>query len=87
MVVAYCGRVESDSTLSDDEKAKHVSRFASKLVDYLYGAPGSHEEAIIVDVSVPTLVFQRLQEAAKKAGVSNDAWVNQAIASRLASPN
>jgi len=87
LVVAYCGRLPTEATLSDDEKAKQVSRFASRLVAFLYTAPGRNEEDIVVDVSVPTPLYQRLQKAAKKAGVSEDAWVNQAITSRLASPD
>jgi len=86
LVVAYCGRLQTEATLSDDEKAKQVSRFASRLVAFLYTAPGN-EEDMVVDVSVPTPLYQRLQKAAKKAGVSEDAWVNQAITSRLASPD
>lgn len=87
LVVAYCGRLQTEATLSDDEKAKQVSRFASRLVAFLYTAPGGSEEDIVVDVSVPTPLYQRLQKAAKKAGVNEDAWINQAITSRLASPD
>ncbi len=84
LVVTDCSHVESEPNVSDDDKAKQVRRFASKLANFIYTAPGQNEEDIVVDVPVPTSVYEQLKQAAKKASMSEDAWVNQAIKERLA---
>ena len=82
LVAAYCVRVAGEG-VSDEQKATQVGRFASSLANYIYRGVSSKEEDVVVDVSVPTKIFDELQQAVKKAGVTQDAWVNQAIRSRL----
>jgi len=84
LVVTDCSHVESEPNVSDGDKAKQVRRFASRLANFIYTAPGHNEEDIVVDVPVPTSVYEQLKQAAKKASMSEDAWVNQAIKDRLA---
>ncbi len=84
LVVTDCSHVEFEPNVSDDVKAKQVRRFASKLANFVYTAPGQKEEDIVVDVPVPTSVYEQLKQAAIKASMSEDAWVNQAIEKRLA---
>ncbi len=83
LVVTDCSHVESEPNVSDGDKAKQVRRFASKLANFIYTAPGHNEEDIVVDVPVPTSVYEQLKQAAKKASMREDAWVNQAIKERL----
>ena len=86
LVVTDCSHVDAQPNVSDDDKAKQVRRFASKLDNFIYTAPGRNEEDIVVDVPVPTTVYVQLKQAAKKASMSEDAWVNQAISAKLGTP-
>lgn len=86
LVVADCSKVDAEPNLSDAAKAEQVRRFASKIANFVYTTPGRSEEDIVLDVPVPAPRFEQLRRAADKAGVSEDAWVNEAIAAKLAKP-
>lgn len=86
LVAAACGRIEAESNVSDDGKAEQVRRFASKIATFVYSTPGKNEEDIVLDVPVPTPLYNQLHEAAAKTGVSDDAWVNEAITAKLGKP-
>lgn len=86
LVVADCRRVDAQAKLSDDGKAEQVRRFAATIANFVYTAPGPNQEDIVLDVSVPTARYEQLHQAATKAGVSEGAWVNEAIAAKLGKP-
>ena len=86
LVVADCKRVDAASDLSDNAKAARVRRFASKVANYIYFRTTSDEEDIMVDVPVPASLYGQMDQAAKKAKLSEDAWVNQAIQAHLSTP-
>ena len=86
LVVADCRRIDAKPNVSDDDKAEQVRRFASRMARFVYTSPGKSEEDIMLDVPVPTPLYEQLHQAAEKAGVSEDAWVNQAIAAKLGKP-
>lgn len=86
LVAADCRRIDAEPNVSDDGKADQVRRFASKIANLVYSTPGKSEEDIVVKVPVPTSVFEHLRQAADKAGVSQDAWVNAAIDDKLGKP-
>ena len=83
LVVADCSRIDAEPNVSDDGKAEQVRRFASKIATFVYTTPGKSEEDIVLDVPVPTQRFEQLRQAADKAGVSEDVWVNEAIMAKL----
>lgn len=86
LVPSYCKRVDAESGLSDRAKSDEVERFASRVAKFLYRAPSSDQEDILIDVPVPQATFDALAHAAKTAKVSQDAWVNAAIRAKLAGP-
>ena len=85
LVMADCSRID-EPNVSDNGKAEQVRRFASKIANFVYTTPGKSEEDIVLDVPVPTPLYGQLRHAADKAGLSEDAWVNEAIAAKLGSP-
>lgn len=86
LVAADCGRIEAETNISDQAKADQVRRFASKIANFVYTTPGKSEEDIVLNVSIPTGVHERLRQAADKAHISEDAWVNEAISAKLGKP-
>ena len=83
LVVADCGNIDAAPQLSDKDKADQVRRFASKVANFVYNAPGANEEAILVSLPVPTALYTQVKQAAKQAGLSADTWLNQAIVDHL----
>ena len=77
LVVADCRRIDAEPNLSDDGKAGQVRRFASRIASFVYTTPGNNEDDIVLDVPVPTSRYEQLRQAADKAGVSEDVWVNE----------
>ena len=65
---------------------KEVRRFALKLVNFVYNAPGRNEEDVVLDVLYLKRVYEQVRQAATKACVSEDAWVKEAITALLGKP-
>lgn len=83
LVAADCRRIDAEPNVSDDGKSDQVRRFASQIANFVYSTPGRSEEDIVLNVPVPTPRYEHLRQAADKAGVSEDAWVNAAIDDEL----
>lgn len=86
LVVAYCSRIEPETSLSDKGKAELVRRFASNLASVVYRGQASDQEDILVNVPVPSSLYGQLQKAAQNANVSQDMWIGEAIKQQLAKP-
>lgn len=86
LVGAYCPLVAADNSLSDTQKTYLVRRFARYVAGLAYVPPGSNELAILVDLPLVPQLLDQIDAAAKKDGISRDAWIDRAIARQLASP-
>jgi len=81
---AYCPLVAANSGLSDWQKTLMVRRFARQVAGLAYVPPQTDEVAILVDVPLPPDLFDEITQAATKAGVSRDAWIERAVKRALA---
>lgn len=86
LVESDCHRLDAEANVSDSDKAQQVKRFALKIANFVYNSPGRNEEDVVLDVPITTAVYERVRQAAIKAGVSEDAWVKKAITARLGKP-
>ncbi|MCW6511772.1 hypothetical protein [Lichenifustis flavocetrariae] len=86
LVTSYCSRIGSEAGLSDESKAEQVRQFASSLASVVFRSPGSSPEDTLINVPVPTKLYDQLRQAAKTAKVSESAWMLGAIRNRLAAP-
>ncbi len=84
LVSAYCSRIGSRAGLADKGKAEDVRQFASNLAGVIYRTPQNTSEDIVINVPVPTGLYDQLRQAAKTAKVSESTWTIEAIRSRLA---
>lgn len=76
---AYCPLVAANSALADWQKTLMVRRFARQVAGLVFVPPLKDELAILVDVPMPTELFDEINAAATKAGVSRDEWIERAV--------
>jgi hypothetical protein len=86
LVGAYCPLVASDGNLSDKQKADRVRRFARQATGLAYGQPDLGELDVLVDVPLTPALLGQVDQAAGRAGMSRDAWIEQAIKQSLIVP-
>jgi hypothetical protein len=94
LVGAYCPLVASDGNLSDKQKADRVRRFARQATGLAYGqpdlgeldVPDLGELDVLVDVPLTPALLGQVDQAAGRAGMSRDAWIEQAIKQSLIVP-
>lgn len=86
LVVADCRRVETEASLSDEAKADRVRHFAARLAHFVYSTGTTNEEDVVLDIPVPTSLYEQLHRSALKLGVSEDVWIIQAIGEKLGKP-
>jgi len=87
LVVAYCSRLEPETSLSNEQKAKQVRSFASQLTRVIYkGATTPDEEDILINLAVPPPLYAKIQRAAEMAHVSQEAWISQALKQQTNKP-
>jgi hypothetical protein len=86
LVGAYCPLVANDASLSDQQKADRVRRFARQVTGLAYGQPGQEELDVLVDVPLTPTMLRQVEQAAAGAGMSRDAWIERAIKQQLAVP-
>ena len=84
LVGAYCPLVAANSGLTDGQKTQMVRRFARQVAGMAYVPSQQDETAILVDVPMPPDLFDQVNQAATKAGLSRDAWVDGAVRRALA---
>jgi len=84
LIGAYCPLVAANSGLTDWQKTLMVRRFARQVAGLAYVPPQPDELAILVDVPLPPDLFNEVSQAATKAGVSRDAWIESAVKRALA---
>ena len=86
LVIADCARIDAEPNFSDDRKAEQVRKFATKVANFIYDAPAKSADDIVLDVPIPAALYERLRQAAQKAGMSENVWLHNAITRKLAAP-
>jgi hypothetical protein len=86
LVGAYCPLVANDGSLSDQQKADQVRRFARQVTGLAYGQSGQEELDVLVDVPLMPALLGQVDQAAGRAGMSRDAWIERAIKQSLTVP-
>jgi hypothetical protein len=86
LVGAYCPLVANDGSLSDQQKADRVRRFARQVTGLAYGQSGQEELDVLVDVPLMPALLGQVDQVAGRAGMSRDAWIEQAIKQSLTVP-
>lgn len=85
-VAAYCPLVAKDGGLSLDRKREAVRRFAADVTSIVYDPldpAGEAATAIILSLPVKPALMEQIDVAAARAGQTRDAWMLQAIQSKL----
>jgi hypothetical protein len=86
LVGAYCPLAANDGSLSDQQKADRVRRFARQVTGLAYGQSGQDELDVLVDVPLMPALLGQVDQAAGRAGLSRDAWIEWAIKQSLTVP-
>jgi hypothetical protein len=86
LVSGYCPLVAADPSLSDKQKVDRVRRFARQVTGLAYTPSDSDEVEVLVDIPVAPSVLNQVDQAASRAGMSRDAWIERAIGQQLANP-
>ena len=86
LVGAYCPLVANDGSLSDTQKADRVRRFARQVTGLAYGPSDQGELDVLVDVPLMPMLLGQVDQAAAKAGISRDTWIERAIKQQLTLP-
>ena len=86
LVGAYCPLVAADSSLSDKQKADRVRRFARQVTGVAYGPSDQDEVDVLVEVPLMPALLGQIDQAAARAGISRDAWIERAIKQLLTVP-
>jgi hypothetical protein len=86
LIGAYCPLVAADSTLSDKQKADRVRQFARHVTGLAYVPSDADEVDVLVTVPLTPTLLGQVDQAAGRAGLSRDAWLEQAIKRQLAGP-
>ena len=84
LVGGYCPLVAAASGLTDQQKTQMVRRFARQVAGLAYVPSQQDETAILVDVPLPPTLFDEISQSASKAGISRDAWIENAVKRALA---
>jgi hypothetical protein len=87
LVWAYCPLVANDPRLSDTEKTDLMRRFASQVAALAYSGPSGSEIDVLVNLPLAPAILDRVDEAAKAAGISLDEWLQNAIDHSLNNPS
>jgi hypothetical protein len=86
LIGAYCPLVAADDTLSDKQKADRVRQFARQVTGLAYVPPDPEEVDVLVSVPLPPTLLGQVDQAAGRAGISRDAWIERAIKQQLTVP-
>jgi hypothetical protein len=86
LVGGYCPLVAADGSLSDKQKADRVRHFAQLLTGLAYGPPDPAEEEVLVQTAITPGLLSQVDQAAGRAGVSRDEWIERAIKQLLGQP-
>ena len=84
LIGAYCPLAAADHTLSDKQKADRVRQFAQQVTGLAYAGPDELDVLVTIPLT-PTLLGQ-VDQAAGRAGLSRDAWLERAIRQQLTVP-
>lgn len=86
LVWSYCPLVANDPELSDAQKTARLRRFAAQVASMVYAPASETELDILVDLPIAPAILGKVDQAAKAAGISRDAWIKQAIDEALGTP-
>ncbi|UVF21424.1 ribbon-helix-helix domain-containing protein [Microvirga terrae] len=86
LIGEYCPLVAADAALSDRQKADRVRRFARLVTGMAYMPADPGEVEVLVQTALSPGLLDQVDEAAGRAGMSRDAWIDRAIRSQLANP-
>jgi hypothetical protein len=86
LIGAYCPLVAADGTLSEQQKADPVRRFARLVTGLAYVPTNPDEVDVLVQTALTPGLLRQIDEAAGRAGVSRDEWIERAIERQLANP-
>lgn len=81
MIGAYCQQVAAGGGLSDAAQAAKIRTFASRITQVAYA--GGESDEIILNVPFSAAIIKKIDDRARAAGVSADAWVANAIEENL----
>ena len=86
LIAAYCPLVATDMSLTDQEKVGRVRVFSRRVTEMAYLPAESGEIDVLVTVPLTPTLLGRVDEASRRAGMSRDHWLEQAINRQLTGP-
>jgi hypothetical protein len=86
LIGAYCPLVAADTTLSDKQRVDRVRRFAQMVTGMAYVPPDPDEVDVLVQTALAPALLSQIDQAASRAGISREEWIERAIKRQLTSP-
>ena len=83
LIGAYCPLVAADTILSDKQKADRVRQFARLVTGLAYVPSDLDEVDILVQTALPPDLLSQVDQAAGRAGLSRDEWIERSIKQQL----
>jgi hypothetical protein len=78
LIAAYCPAVAAETGLSTAERKTRLANFARQVTALVF-PQRPRVDAVIVDLPLPPDLLQQVDDAARKAQLSRDTWLAQAI--------
>jgi len=86
LIGAYCPLVAADDNLSDKQKTDRVRRFAHVVTALAYEPSDPDEVEVLVQTTLTPGLLSQVDQAAGRAGISRDEWIERAITQQLTAP-
>jgi hypothetical protein len=86
LIGAYCPLVAADTTLSDKQRVDRVRRFAQVVTGMASVPPDPDEVDVLVQTALAPALLSQVDQAASRAGISREEWIERAIERQLTFP-
>jgi hypothetical protein len=81
MIGAYCRQVSAEAGSSEAAQTAKIRTFAARITQIAYAGGGGDE--IILNVPFSAATIEKIDDQARAAGVSAEAWVAEAVEDSL----
>lgn len=79
LLAAYCPSLAGDAGLSDAQRHDQLNRFRAVAVRVLFGALAGADRKILVRVPLPQGVLDRIDDKARAAKKTREAWIEETL--------
>jgi hypothetical protein len=83
LIGAYCPLVAADGSLSEKQKTDRVRDFARQVTALAYVPGDGTDLEVLVTIPLAPALLGKIDEAAVKAGLTRDTWIERVIQQQL----